>query len=214
MRTKKLVFLSLLTALALVISLIEQMFPVPIGIPGAKLGISNIVILTTLVVFGFKEAIIVAILKSILLMLITGSVTSFWYSFAGAICSSLGMGLAYRFLHPPFSLIGVSEIGAISHNLGQLTVAMIVFSNYKLYYYMPVLTLLGLATGFFVGLASNYLTKHLKKVIPNEEKGVTYDRKTRSADSEQRDSKAKKEENRENKAQTSKTEEKERSSAE
>lgn len=176
MNTKKMVFLSLLTALALVISLVEQMFPVPIGVPGAKLGLSNIIILTTLVVFGFKEAIVVAVLKSVLLMLITGSIVSFWYSLAGAIASSLGMGLANRFFTPLFSLIGVSEIGAVSHNMGQLSVAMVIFSNYKLYYYMPVLTLLGVATGFFVGLSANFLTEHLKKVFPNQG-GGSYARK-------------------------------------
>lgn len=174
MNTKKLVFLSLLTALALVISLVEQMFPVPIGVPGAKLGLSNVVILTTLVVFGFKEAIVVAMLKSTLLMLITGSVVSFWYSIAGAVSSSIGMAIAYKLFHPPFSLIGVSEIGAVSHNLGQLTVAMIVFSNYKLYYYMPVLTLLGVATGLFVGLSAKFLSKHLARVIPKQ-RGVSHE---------------------------------------
>lgn len=71
--------------MALVISLFEQMMPLPIGVPGAKLGLSNLVILTTIVVYGSKEGIAVAALKSVLLLLLTGSVTGFWYSMAGAL---------------------------------------------------------------------------------------------------------------------------------
>ena len=165
MKTKNMVFLSLLTAIALVISLIEQSFPVPIGFSGAKLGLSNIVFLIAIVTFSPKEGVIVAMLKSLLLMLITGSVTSFWYSLAGAIFSSAAMSASVRWLTPPFSLIGVSEIGAIAHNVGQLGVASIVLENIKVFYYLPLLTLIGIATGFFIGLAANQVTPHLKRVF-------------------------------------------------
>lgn len=164
MAVKRMIFLSLLTAMALVVSLIEQSFPLPIGIPGAKLGISNIIILVTLVLYGFRAALVVAVLKSVLLMLITGSITSFWYSLVGAVLSAVIMAVIFRFFTPTFSLIGVSEFGALAHNVGQLFVAMIVLDNPRIFYYLPVLTLIGVFSGYFVGLSTNYLTKHLKRV--------------------------------------------------
>lgn len=159
------VFLSLLTAIALGISLIETALPVPIPVPGARLGFSNIILLITIVLYGFREGLAVALLKSFLLMLLTGSVTGFFYSAAGALLATSAMAIAHRFLVPPFSLIGVSELGAFFHNIGQLLVASFVLSNRGIFYYLPVLTLTGLATGFFVGLSSGYLADHLTKVF-------------------------------------------------
>ncbi len=165
MNTKKLVFLSLLTSLALIISLIEQSLPLPLPIPGAKLGLSNVIILTTIVVFGYRAGIVVALLKSLLLMLITGSVTGFWYSFAGALLSSLVMSFAYRFFSNRLSLIGISELGAVAHNFGQIAVAAFFLSNGGLFAYFPILNLIGLVTGFFVGLVANAISPHLTRVV-------------------------------------------------
>lgn len=172
MKTKKLVFLSLLTALALAISLLEEGIPLPFVAPGAKLGLSNLIILVTIVVYGGKAGILVACLKSFLLLLLTGSVTSFFYSMAGALLSSLLMSLAWRFLSPGLSLIGISELGAFSHNLAQLGVASVVLDNVGIFVYLPALTLLGLVTGFFVGLGASSVAPHLQRLsLTQEEKG-------------------------------------------
>lgn len=175
MRTRRLVFLSVLTAIALVISLFEHAMPLPIGVPGAKLGLSNLVILVTLVVFGGRDGMIVATLKSVLLLLVTGSVTAFWYSVVGAILSSLVMAMAIRFAVPPFSLIGASEWGALAHNVGQLIVASLVLQNRAIFVYLPVLTLVGLFTGYFVGLSANYVAPHLMRISSFSTKGDSHD---------------------------------------
>lgn len=164
MKVKKMVFLSLLVALALAVSLLEAAFPLPIAVPGAKLGLSNIVILVTLIQFGFKEAVIVSALKSFLLMLATGSVTSFAYSLAGSLLSSVMMGVSQHCFSPPFSPVGISEIGAFAFNIGQLSVAAFVLSNIGVFYYLPVLTLIGLVTGYFVGLSARLITEHMNRV--------------------------------------------------
>ena len=164
MKTRKIVFVALLTSLALVISLFEHYFPVPVGIPGAKLGLSNLVILTAIAACGPREGFTSAILKSFLLMLLTGAVTSFFYSLAGSVLSSLVMSLAIRFLVPPLSLVGVSELGAFSHNLGQVLVASFVLENSSIFYYLPIMTLVGAASGLFIGLAARQVTGHLMKV--------------------------------------------------
>lgn len=162
--TRKIVNLALLVAMALAVSLIEQMIPLPVAIPGAKLGLSNIVILTTICLYDFKASMTVSILKSFLLMLVTGSVSSFLYSLTGAVLSTIAMNLAVKKVGQDFSLIGVSEIGSFFHNFGQIIVAITVMNNIKVIYYFPLLVLIGVFTGYFVGLSSNYIVKHMKKI--------------------------------------------------
>ncbi len=169
--TRTMIFLALLVGIALVISLFESMIPVPFVAPGAKLGLSNIVILVTLVVFGYRRAVTVACLKSVLLMLITGAVSSMFFSLAGAFFATTVMHVAYsRFYPRVFSYIGVSILGAVAHNFGQLTVAYAIMRNQFIYSYLPVLVLAGLFTGFFVGLTGRYVTKNLQHHFPMKEK--------------------------------------------
>ncbi len=117
--------------------MLESAIPLPIMVPGARLGLSNMVVLVTLVVFGFKEGLVVSALKSIILMLITGSVSSFIYSISGAILSCIAMYLAYKYFHNIFSLIGISIIGALFHNFAQVTVASLMMNNLRIYTYLP-----------------------------------------------------------------------------
>lgn len=156
--------LALLLALSLSISLIESTVPMPVPIPGARLGFSNIIILLSICLYDFKKALCVSVLKSFLLVLITGSVMSFFYSFVGAIFSTTAMYFSLKKVNDDFSLIGVSEIGAFFHNLGQILVAIFFMQNIKMFYYFPVIVFIGIFTGFFVGLSSNFMVEHLKKI--------------------------------------------------
>ncbi len=160
---KKWIFLSLLTSAALVLTLIESAMPLPVLIPGARLGLSNIVILSTVVVFGFKEGLAIGVLKSFLMILLTGTVMSFFYSFFGAVASTIAIYVAYKY-SKSLSLIGISIIGAFFHNLAQVLVASFILNNLRIMIYLPLLLLLSVATGYFVGLASKYLTKQLNRV--------------------------------------------------
>lgn len=162
-KLNKNIFLSILVSIGLGLSVLESSIPLPIAIPGARLGLSNMVVLVTLVVFGFKEGIIVSALKSIVLMLITGSVSSFIYSFSGAIVSCIAMYLVYRYFSSIFSLIGVSIFGALFHNFTQVSIASLMMNNIRIYTYLPFLMLLSLFTGYFVGLSSIYIIKNLRK---------------------------------------------------
>lgn len=159
---KKMVFLSILVAIGLGLSVIESMIPLPIMIPGARLGLSNVVVLVTLVVFGLKEGIVVSLLKSIVLMLVTGSVSSFIYSISGALLSSVAMSLSYKYFSNVFSLIGISIIGALFHSFGQISVASFMMNNMRIYTYLPFLMLTSLFTGYFVGISSTYIVGNLK----------------------------------------------------
>lgn len=159
------IFLSVLVSIGLALSVLESAIPLPITVPGAKLGLSNMVILVTLVIFGFKEAIVVGILKSMVLVLVTGSISSLFYSLSGSIFSCIAMFIAYKYFMNIFSLIGVSIFGAVAHNVAQVSVATIMMNNSKIYSYLPILLLTSLFTGYFVGLSSIFITDNLKKSL-------------------------------------------------
>lgn len=164
-RTRELVFTALLVSIALAVSLIESMIPMPFMVPGAKLGLSNMIILVTLLNFSFKRGFQVAVLKSILLMLVTGFGPSFLYSFAGAVFSTCMMGISLKYFSKAFSTIGVSIIGAVAHNFAQITVASFVLGNVMVYTYLPFLTFVGMVTGYFVGLGGHNVSTHLRKIL-------------------------------------------------
>ncbi|WP_026475936.1 Gx transporter family protein [Alkaliphilus transvaalensis] len=170
MNTKKLTHLAMLTALGLALHVIENFIPNPfMGIaPGAKLGLANIIGLITLVLFGFKYALSVNLLRCFLGGLATGAVSSMMYSMAGAIVSTILMYLVYRYLSKYFSLVGVSVFGALGHNIAQLTVASLLISNPRIFIYLPVLMMASIFTGIFIGLTANFTiskTGHLNEVI-------------------------------------------------
>jgi len=162
-RLRKLVFLSLLVSLGLALSIIESMIPLPFAMPGMKLGLANMVCLITLVIFGPKEAFVVAILRSLTFALATGSISGLFYSLTGAVLSTIIMSLVYVYFSNYFSLIGVSIFGAIFHNIGQISAASIIMENVKIFSYLPVMTLVSLFTGYFVGLGSILTTKNLRE---------------------------------------------------
>ncbi|MDO4605341.1 MAG: Gx transporter family protein [Helcococcus sp.] len=165
---RDLVYTALLVALALAVSLVESLIPLPFAMPGAKLGLSNMVILVTLILYGFKKGLLVAALKSVLLMMIIGFGPSFIYSFSGAIFSTIMMWIAYKYFHTKwsiFSVIGVSIIGAVSHNFAQVTAAAYILKSLMLFTYFPFLTLIAIVTGYFVGLGSYNVASHLNKIL-------------------------------------------------
>lgn len=162
-KVKKMIFISLLVSIGLALGVLESMIPLPFMAPGAKLGLSNIVILVTLTVLGFREALFVGGLKSILLALVTGNVSSLFYSLSGAVVSCVLMYLVYKYLSNIFSLIGVSIFGAMGHNFAQVLVASFMLNNFRIFYYYPILLLTSLFTGYFVGLSSNYIKEHLEQ---------------------------------------------------
>lgn len=165
---RNLVYTALLVAMALAVSLVERLIPLPFVMPGAKLGLSNMVILITLILYGFKRGMLVAVLKSVLLMMIIGFGPSFIYSFSGAVFSTIMMWIAYKYFSinfKIFSVIGVSIIGAVSHNFAQVTAAAYILKSLMLYTYFPFLTLIAIVTGYFVGLGSDNVASHLNKIF-------------------------------------------------
>lgn len=163
-KTKKIVFLSLLTSLAIVVYIIEAQLPVLVPIPGVKLGLSNMVSLATLLIFGPSACLSVLTLRIVLGSLLTGSVSTLFFSLAGGLLSNLGMIVLYLLFKKHISIWVISIVGSILHNVGQLLVAALVIQNLKIYYYLPILLVSGVITGFFVGLGAHFIEKHIKKL--------------------------------------------------
>ena len=151
---KKTVYCGVLVALALIFSYIEVLFPLPIAVPGIKLGLANIVILFALYRMGEGYAVSISIVRVILAGVLFSNMASVMYSLAGAIAALVAMYLAKRLgLH----VITVSIIGAILHILGQLLVAGMVTSFAAVSYYLPYLLVAALVTGTVIGALGSQL---------------------------------------------------------
>lgn len=162
-KTKKLTLLSLLTTCALVLSYVEAILP-PLSatVPGIKAGLCNIIILFVLYRFSFKSALAVSGVRLLVVMLLFSNPTTFIYSLSGAILSLAVMALLKRC--NVFSIVGVSIVGAVCHNLGQIIVAAFMLGTLQIGYYMIVLAITGCVAGVFVGLAGAGLLKATQKM--------------------------------------------------
>lgn len=161
--TKKLVFLSVFAALAMVLSYIELLLP-PIwsAVPGIKVGLPNIVIIFLLYKFSIKEAAVVSIIRLLTTVLLFGNALTLLYSFAGAVLSIFTMWILKKL--NLFSQVGVSIAGGVTHNLGQILVAIVVLATKEIGYYMIVLSITGTIAGIFVGIAGILLLKYTAKI--------------------------------------------------
>ena len=160
----KIARLAMLLALATSIHSLEALAPVTLG--WFKFGFANIVGLTTLLIFGFKDAFYVTIGRIFLGSLISGSLGSpaFFLALSGGIVSIIFMGLAGAIDRKYLSEIGLSVIGAVSHNMAQLCAAyLMIVRNDTIFLLAPFMILAATATGFINGLACRYLTASLKR---------------------------------------------------
>lgn len=163
-RTRMLVFVSVLVAQGMILSFIESMLPIPFIAPGAKLGLANIVTLSAIYLLTFKQATAVVLLRVILTAATFGSLSSFLYSFAGGVFSLLVMAVLLKVFRDEISLMGVSVAGAVAHNLGQLFVAAFIIRNILILTYLPILLIVAVPTGIFVGIVAKILIKYLKRI--------------------------------------------------
>ncbi len=161
-----------LLALGVALWVLEALLlPLPLlPLPGAKLGLSNIVVIFTMLYLGYGAGIALAILRSLLGSLIGGTFLSvgFFLSFSGALASSLAVALALRWGRRAFSLVGISIIGALTHNLTQLAVVYLLLARQAgLLYYLPVLLVAALVSGAITGALILYLDRRLALTSPS-----------------------------------------------
>lgn len=163
-KTRMLVFISVLVAQGMILSFIESMLPLPFIAPGAKLGLANIITLSTIYLLTFKQATAVVLLRVILTAATFGSLSSFLYSFAGGVLSLLVMAAILKVFKGEISLMGVSVAGAVAHNMGQLFVAGLIIRNALIITYLPILLIAAVPTGIFVGVVAKILINYLERV--------------------------------------------------
>ena len=148
-----------LTALALIVSYVEFLIPIPIGIPGVKPGLANLVVVWALYTLRPGEALLINMLRIFLSGFLFGNLSMILYSLAGALVSFLSMYLVKR--SGLLQVVGVSIAGGIMHNMGQLALAVLALETGSLVYYAPVLVLAGAVTGSVIGIVSREVLRRV-----------------------------------------------------
>ena len=156
MKTKKLVLLALLDAIALTIFMVEAQIPALVPIPGIKLGLSNIVTVFTVFAIGPCEGAAVLFVRIFLGAVFAGNFSSILYSGAGGLCAILvTMGLRKILAKQQLWVAGC--LGAIAHSVGQMAMAIFVTGTPSIAIYLPVMIACSIVTGLFTGLCAQVL---------------------------------------------------------
>lgn len=161
MKTKKVAFLGLSIALAMILSFVESQIPALVAIPGIKVGLPNLVIVFLLYKMSWKDAVIVSIIRTLLVSILFGNIQMLTFSVAGAALSLASMIILKKTNW--FSTITVSIVGGICHNIGQIIAAILWTQTAGIVTYLPVLLVSGTVAGAVIGLISGMLVERLKK---------------------------------------------------
>ena len=155
-----------LIALALVFSYVEHIIPIPIPVPGVKLGLANLVTLTGLFFLNPLQVFIILVARILLAGFMFGNLSTIIYSLAGGIISFLLMYGATKL--KAFSPLGISLLGGVFHNLAQLAVACLILKSTTLLAYLPVLMLSGITAGALIGIVSKTVSAYVnRRIIPD-----------------------------------------------
>lgn len=155
-------YFGIFLSLALILSYIETLIPINFGIPGAKIGLTNLIIIIVLYKAGVKQAFVLSVCRIILAGFIFGNLFSIIYSLSGAVLSLLVMTLIKN--SGKFSIVGISIAGGVFHNIGQLVIAMIIVETYQVGYYFPVLLISGTAAGAAIGITAHEILKRIENL--------------------------------------------------
>lgn len=162
-KTKKLALMAVLTAIALTIFMIESQIPAPVPIPGVKLGLANIITLTTMLILGRKEAGAVLTVRVLMGAVFAGSPASLLYSAMGGLFAYIVMCILVGII-PEKRLWALSALSAVAHNAGQLLACVLVVKTPGVFVYAPALIVSGVITGAFTGWGAMYLVRALRKM--------------------------------------------------
>ena len=159
MTHKKTAYLGLFAAIAIIFGYVESLIPFFAGIPGMKLGLANLAVLFILEKYSWKEAALVSTVRILVIGFLFGNMFSILYSLAGAALSLTVMTLMKKF--SGFSILGISVAGGVSHNIGQLIIAMLIVQNASVFVYAPALLVAGVAAGVVIGGLTNEILKRV-----------------------------------------------------
>lgn len=159
MKTKRLVTLGLLTAIALTIFMLEAQIPPIVPMPGVKLGLSNIVTVFAVFVLGWKEGCLVLFARIFLGAVFAGNFATILYSLAGG-GLAIAVTILLKLILTPKQLFVAGVFGAVAHSVGQMGAAILISGTPQLIVYLPVMVGISIVTGLFTGLCAQYLVNH------------------------------------------------------
>ena len=162
-KARRVALYGMLTALAFILSYVESLVPVILGIPGVKLGLANLVVVIALYTLDLKGAFVISAVRIVLSGLTFGGLFSMLYSLAGGLFSFAVMAILSR--KKVFGTVGVSVCGGVAHNIGQLLVAMAVLETESVWYYFPVLLISGSVAGVLIGLLGGWMTGRVQDYL-------------------------------------------------
>ncbi|MCL2576040.1 MAG: Gx transporter family protein [Defluviitaleaceae bacterium] len=158
--TKRIAFYGVFAGLAIIMAIIERMFPLPIPVPGIKLGLANAIVIMVLYIFNTRSAFSIAVLRIIIVGLLFGSVFGMAYSLAGGLVSFIVMVVAKR--SNIFGVVGVSVFGGVAHNMAQIAVAVLLVNDIRLFWHSPFLIIAGVVTGILIGYTAGFAATNIK----------------------------------------------------
>ena len=153
--------IALLTALSLILFVLEGFLPLPLPVPGAKLGLAAIVTLIALCILPMRGAALVLTLRILLASALGGGLAPMLYSLAGGMASFAAMALLKK--HTQLSIVSISAAGGFLHNMAQLLVAAAVMQTTALFFYAPVLGFVGILTGIGIGMSAQIILQKISR---------------------------------------------------
>lgn len=162
MNTKKLTLCAMLCAVAIIFGYIESLFPLPLPVPGIKLGLGNIAVLICLYLISVPSAWCVMLIKVFTTVLLFAPPSTLIYSLFGGILALIAMCISKKFR---FNIIIVSIFGGVFHNLGQLTAACLLLKNINVLYYLPFLIIAGSIVSCATGIVANIINSRISKIL-------------------------------------------------
>ena len=160
---KKTALYGMLIALAMILSFVETLIPISLGIPGVKLGLANLVTIVCLYSMSAAGALAVSLARIVITGFTFGNMFSMVYSLAGGLLSLGCMVIAKK--SGLLSTAGVSIIGGMTHNIGQILVALFVVRTTGIFWYLPVLLAAGVITGIVIGVIAAEIIRRLRPTI-------------------------------------------------
>ena len=160
MKTKKIAVLALAIALAMILSFVESQIPAFVAIPGVKIGLANIAVVFVLYKLGWKEAVLISLVRVFMVSVLFGTAVSLFYSVAGAVLSLTGMVLLKK--TGLFSTVAVSVTGGVLHNVGQILMACLLLETNVIVYYLPFLILSGVIAVVVIGVVAAIMVNRVQ----------------------------------------------------
>lgn len=162
MKTNKITFLGIMLSLSIILSYVDSLIPLSTYIPGMKIGLANIITMYVLFKYRVRDAFIIMFLRVLISGLLFSGLNSIIFGLTGGVLCIVFMTVSKK--TKLFSVIGVSVIGSLSHNLGQVIAAFIIMDNINIMYYFPFLLITGLLTGAVIGYISGILIRRFEKI--------------------------------------------------